>query len=120
MEKRERSNIQYNDRASKGTLGLLAISNEAFIVRNGARLCDVPWRAWLGPSGVTHVRAGLIYKRDGVKSNESGVGEDGEKRWKDVEDVHCAFGKHEEHGKDGDDEIEIGDTRYCERGYSGL
>ncbi len=64
---------------------------------DGAGFGDVPWSAWLGSFRVAHIRAGLVGYRDRVESDEGGVGEDGEKRWKDVKDVHCCFGEHEEH-----------------------
>lgn len=47
---------------------------------------------------------------DGVERDQGGVSENREERWKDVQHVHCCFDEHEEHGEDGDDEIEVCDA----------
>lgn len=69
---------QNDDGAGKGRFRLLTISDKVLVLGDRARLGDVPRQAGLGPLGITHIRACLIYYGDNVDSDHGGVGENRE------------------------------------------
>lgn len=105
-----KEDIQYYHAANERPFCLLTVSDEVFVVCDGAGFGYVPWDAWLWSLWIAHIGTGLVGYGNGVESDDGGVGEDGEKRWEDMEDVHGGFGEHEEHGEDRDDKIEVCDT----------
>ena len=85
------------------------VAFETRIYRGTTALGKVPGDfRWV--RGITVVRTSLLRDADGIESGQKTVDENREDRWKGVADVHDGFDEEDEHGENGDDNIEVGDA----------
>lgn len=80
-------------------------------VHNMAALRDVPRRARLWVLRIAHIRSRLCMRADCVEHDKDSMDEDGQERDECMHDKHGRFDQQNEHGEDGDDHVETGDTR---------
>ena len=102
--------IPQTHRDSKGPLGLLTIPMHPLTHRRSTALGDIPRRARLRMLRITHIGRGLRVDTDGVQGGEDGVHDEAEERQPAVADEHDDFADGDEHGEDGDDDVEIRDA----------
>lgn len=69
---------------------------------------DIPRRTILRMLWIIQVFASLCMNAEGIERGENGMDEGRDQRWEDSSNEHDALHEHNEHTKDGDDDVVIG------------